>query len=582
MFKYVLYAVLLYACHKPASMASSGMARYDADTAVMITTDKACYSPGEIVSFTSDKVLPATARIRYRQTGILIAEIGFNGKNWTWTAPATDFTGYMVDIYSIENGAEKIYGSTAVDVSSDWSHFPRYGFLSWFNQIPSMTMDSIIGSISRYHLNGVQFQDWEFKHHLPLAGTVNSPADSWKDIANRDNYRATVQYYINGFRTRNIRSMAYNQIYAALSDAAADGVSDQWYMYTDQKHTNKEVIPLPSPQFKSGLYLLDPSNSNWQNYIASKTNDAYTAYNFDGYQVDQMGNLNTNLYNYGGDAIKLDNTFLPFLQSMKLLSPSKKLVMNAVSQYGEEVSISKAPVDFLYTEVWPPQEAFDDLRTTIRNNDSWSNNAKKTVLAAYMNYNIAGQPGYFNTPGILLADAVIFAFGGSHLELGDHMLCKEYFPNSNLQMKPDLQQSIIHYYDFLTGYENLLRDGGSFNTPSLISSDGKVTLNNWPPGTGQVSIIGKDMGSRQIIHFINFVNAANLEWRDTNATQVVPNTLQNLSFVLSLSKPLSKLWMASPDINGGVSQAVPFKQSGNTVSFTLSSLQYWDMLVAEY
>jgi dextranase len=199
-----------------------------------------------------------------------------------------------------------------------------------------------------------------------------------------------------------------------------------------------------------------------------------------------------------------------------------------------------------------------------------------------MDYNIANNTGYFNTPGILLADAVIFALGGSHLELGDHMLCKEYFPNTNLQMKPDLQQSIFHYYDFLTGYENLLRDGGTFNNPSIISSDGKVVLNNWPPQSGSVSVIGKDMGTRQVVHFINLANASSFDWRDTNGTQVVPNTFQNLSFVLTLSKPVSKLWVASPDINGGVSQSIPFKQSGNSITFTLASLQYRDMLVAEY
>ena len=49
-----------------------------------------------------------------------------------------------------------------------------------------------------------------------------------------------------------------------------------------------------------------------------------------------------------------------------------------------------------------------------------------------MNYNKADNRGEFNTPGVLLTDAVMFALGGSHLELGgDHMLCKEYFPNEN-------------------------------------------------------------------------------------------------------------------------------------------------------
>jgi dextranase len=199
-----------------------------------------------------------------------------------------------------------------------------------------------------------------------------------------------------------------------------------------------------------------------------------------------------------------------------------------------------------------------------------------------MDYNVANSTGYFNTPGVLLTDAVIFAFGAAHLEMGDHMLCKEYFPNDNLKMKPDLQQAIIHYYDFLTGYENVLRDGGTFNQPGIISTDGKTTINNFPPQNGSISVIGKDMGDKQIIHLINFANASSFDWRDTNGTQTTPNTFQNISYLFTATKPVKKLWMASPDINGGVLQQLAFTTSGNAVSFTLPSLQYWDMIVAEY
>lgn len=555
---------------------------YAADTTVMIKTDKAVYNPGDIVSFSIDKTLPATAKIRYRYLDSLVSEIAYTGLNWQWTAPSTDFKGYMVDVYNVENGVEKIYGSIAVDVSSDWVRFPRYGFLSAFGQIPNATMDSVINSLNRYHINGIQLQDWEYKHHLPLAGTVSNPSDTWKDIANRDNYKSTVQYYIAAAHAHNIKAMSYNLCYGALDDAALDGVSDEWYMYTDPNHTTKEVVSLPMPPFKSNLNLVDPSNAGWQNYIAAKTNDAYAVYNFDGYQVDQMGNLNKSLYTYSGVSIELDKAFLSFLKGIKTLAPSKRLVMNAVSQYGQQVSITQAPVDFLYTEVWAPDEGYKDLTTIIQNNDAWTNNTKKTVLAAYMDYNVANSTGYFNTPGILLTDAVIFAFGASHLELGDHMLCKEYFPNNNLQMKPDLQQAIVHYYDFLTGYQNLLRDGGTFNNPNINSADGKTTLSNWPPQTGTVSVIGKDMGTRQVIHLINFANAASFDWRDADGNQATPNIFQNVSFILTTTKKVTKLWMASPDINGGALQSISFTQSGNAISFTLPSLQYWDMIVADY
>ncbi|MDP2338126.1 MAG: glycoside hydrolase family 66 protein [Bacteroidota bacterium] len=69
----------------------------------------------------------------------------------------------------------------------------------------------------------------------------------------------------------------------------------------------------------------------------------------------------------------------------------------------------------------------------------------------------------------------IAAAGGAHLELSEHMLGKEYFPNNNLQMRPDLKEALVHYYDFMVGYQNLLRDGGTFNSPQVASADTQST-----------------------------------------------------------------------------------------------------------
>ena len=582
MFKIKIYffvSFILCSCGKSISQNNIATV-YSADTTFSITTDKASYKPGDNITFLMDKSLPSATKIRYRQLDNVIAETNVTDISWQWTTPSKDFTGYMVDVYNVENGVEKIYGSTAVDVSSDWSKFPRYGFLSAFGQLSNKYMDSVINSLNRLHINGLQFYDWDYEHHQPLAGTSTNPASNWKDIGNRDSYKSTVDYYISSSHAHNMLAMSYNLCYGALNNAAADGVSDQWYMYTDQHHQTKYVLNLPAP-FKSKIYLLDPSNTSWQQYIAQKTQDMYAVYNFDGYHVDQLGDLGIT-YDFNGNAINVPNGIGSFLTAMKNYAPSKHLVMNAVNQYGQQANIATAPVDFLYTEIWSPNEGYSNLSSIITNNNSWSNNSKKTVLTAYMDYNVANNTGYFNTPGVLLTDAVIFAFGAAHLEMGEHMLCKEYFPNNNLQMRPDLQQAIVHYYDFLTGYENLLRDGGTFNNPSINSTDGETVLNNWPPQTGSVSVIGKDMGIRQVIHLINFANTSLFDWRDTNGTQTTPNTFKNISYIFTAAKQVSKLWMASPDINGGVLQSIPFTQSGNSIAFTLPSLQYWDMVVVDY
>ncbi|HEV9038340.1 MAG TPA: glycoside hydrolase family 66 protein, partial [Puia sp.] len=148
--------------------------------------------------------------------------------------------------------------------------------------------------------------------------------------------------------------------------------------------------------------------------------------------------------------------------------------------------------------------------------------------------------------------------------------------------KPDLQQAMVHYYDFLTGYEDLLQDGGTLDQPDLVSADGKVVLSNWSPQPGAVSMVGKDMGGREVIQLINLANATTFDWRDANANQRVPNTILNAAFIFTARRPVKKLWYATPDADGGVAKQLSFSSSGNTISFALPSLQYWDMVVAEY
>lgn len=550
-------------------------------TSVSVSTDKACYHPGEEVIFETDKELSSSVRIRYRHLNTLIEETVYTGKTWKWTPPSTDYTGYMVDVYESNQGVEKILGSIAVDVSSDWSRFPRYGFLSEYQEMSPSAIDFVVKGLSRYHINGLQFYDWHFDHHRPLAGTVSNPAAVWKDIANRDNYLNTVKGYIDAAHHYNMKAMFYNLAYGALNNAAADGVMDQWYLYTDAAHVNKDYHALPSPMFKSDIFLTDPSNPQWQQYLAQRNTDVYEVFDFDGFHIDQLGNRNRTLYNYSGTPVDLPSAFHSFIQEMKSDTPDKYLVMNAVNQYGQ-AEIASAPVDFLYSEVWSPNDEFDDLGRIISENNASCNPRKNTVLAAYMNYDLAGNAGYFNTPGVLLANAVIFALGGAHLELGEHMLAREYFPNNNLQISGQLRDALICYYDFLVAYQNLLRDGAVLNKPEVSSYNSQPEMGSWPPEAGKVAVTGSLSDNCQVLNFINFTSATHLNWRDSNGTQAEPVILKDLKLLLKTNRSVRQIWMASPDRKYGVPEHIGFTVSADAVEFTLPELKYWDMLIVEY
>lgn len=545
---------------------------------IIISTDKAAYNPGEAVTFTIDNAaLPASARVRYKYLNTILSENTISGPTWTWKTPVTDYSGYSAEVYSSANGAETICSVIGIDVSSDWKKFPRYGFISKFPQLNDGDVNRIISNLNRYHINGLQFYDWQNKHHkpLPLSGSV--PATTWKDILNRDIYFSTVQKYIASAHSYNMKAMFYDLVYGAWDSGEADGVLKEWYLYSDNTHTNKDLLSLP---YISNIYLLDPSNTSWQQYLINQIKIVYQFLDFDGYHIDQVGDRGTR-YTFDGAFLNLAETFKPFIEAIRTEEPHKDLVMNAVAQYGQK-GIAGASTDFLYTEVWSPFDTYSDLGNLIQQNNALRCNSKNTVLAAYVNYDLSKNKGYFNTPSVLMANAVIFAFGGAHLELGEHMLGNEYFPNENLSMKSDLKSALVNYYDFLVAYENLLRGGGSFNSVSLVSSDNKMLIGGWPASEGTVSVTAKKVGSTQVIQLINFKNSTTLNWRDNSGIQTAPAVIKDAKLILTSNTPVKKLWTASPDIIGGASRALAFVQTGHNVSFTLPELHYWSMIVIEY
>jgi len=548
---------------------------------VDISTDKAVYNPGDEVIFTIDKsTLPASAKVRYKFLNEIVTESTITGVSWKWQPPSTDFRGYIAEVYNKVDTTETIYATIAVDVSSNWARFPRYGFLSKFGKLSNDQISLVIENLSRHHINGIQFYDWHNKHHQPLPVTGSTPASSWKDIANRDTYFSTIESYISSTHSRNMKAMFYNLVYGALEDGEADGVNKEWYIFNNNAHADRVCLTLPKPMFASNIYLLDPSNTGWQQYMNAENQKVYQYLGFDGYHMDQLGDWGAK-YIYNGASLLLSQTFKPFIESVKKSQPDKFIAMNAVGQYGQE-GIASAPSDFLYTEVWNPNTNYSDLASIIKQNNNYCNNQKNSVLAAYINYTLAENPGYFNTASVLLANSVIFAFGGAHLELGEHMLGKEYFPNNNLELKSDLKTALVSYYDFLVAYQNLLRDGGTFNDVTLSCSDNKIVTDKWPTSKGSVSTVGKLFDNKQVIHLINFTSSVSDGWRDELGLQVVPAVVKNIKLTMTSEKTVKNIWTASPDVIGSASRILNFTQIGNQVNFTLPELKYWSMVVVEY
>lgn len=597
-FKYYLIVLMilgfLQSCKKPESSVdgnggneiSGGVAEVTevvSDISVELNTDKALYDPGDKVLFKAGTV-PSGTRVRYRHEGEVILDQELAETAWEWTAPSEDFQGYLVELYRREEKKEIIIGTIAVDVSSDWTRFPRYGYVADFDssKLKDGVIEGEMSFLNRCHVNGIQFYDWHNKHHWPLGGTREKPAEVYKDIANRDVYAAAVRKYIKVLHGYGMKAMFYNLCFGALDDAAEDGVKKEWYAYNHTGGVDPDHHVLPD-SWKSDIYVLDPANREWLDYLAERNDDVYAQYDFDGFHIDQLG-YRGNRYTYSGQLIDFPRGYADFINAMKRSHPAKRLVMNAVGGYGALDIAGTGKVDFLYNEVWDNQREFKDLHMLIKSNDIYSGHTKNTVFAAYMNYGCSHRD--FNVPGVLLTDAVMFALGGAHLELGDHMLCREYFPNKDVQMSSALKVQIVRYYDFMTAYQTLLRgmDSSAETAPEIkvAEKNARTVINAWPPQKGKIGAYSKKIGKRKIIHLLNFLSVDETSWRDVDGTMPVPRQVRNLKVKVKADAPVKRIWTASPDIHAGACQDLVFEQRGGYVYFTVPMLKYWNMLVFEY
>ena len=255
--------------------------------------------------------------------------------------------------------------------------------------------------------------------------------------------------------------------------------------------------------------------------------------------------------------------------------------MNAVSSYCAQAILQTGHMALAYNETWADEAEYSNLYQIIKANRNYSSGKAQTVFAAYMDYNRDNCT--FNIPGVLLTDAVMFAIGGAHLELGDHMLCREYFPYTGVRMSDALKEEIIHYYDFATAYENYLRpvEGDQEVTLTVTDEAKKISFNVWPPKVGKVTTFARQQNGRIVLHLLNFTSADCTSWRDIDGTMPTPRVVKNSQLSVAVTNEVRHVYLASPDYHGGALQELPFKQADGKVSFTVPALKYWDMLIFE-
>jgi len=100
---------------------------------------------------------------------------------------------------------------------------------------------------------------------------------------------------------------------------------------------------------------------------------------------------------------------------------------------------------------------------------------------------------------------------------------------------------------------------------------------------GEVWTFARSISGTDVLHFINLLNLTSNDWMDTNSNQPAPTVQNNLAvkyYYRSSVAPVS-VYVASPDVNGGAARSLSFSTGtdggGKYATFTLPSLDYWDM-----
>ena len=232
---------------------------------------------------------------------------------------------------------------SAVDTLHNWTDFPRYGFLTDFTA-QRTDLDAALDTMAAYHLNGIQFYDWQYRHDELI-----SPVEEFVDPLGRSLSMKTVRSLIDGAHHRGMAAMPYLAVYAASLAFWEEHLD--WGLFDEQ---GKAI------DFEGFLGLMDPtSGSPWMKHLTRECERVLAKMPFDGLHVDQYGEPKI-AYNGQGEAVDIPQAFKDFVSQLKAAFPDQTVVFNAVGNWPID-ELAASPQDFVYIEIWPPKVTFKDV-----------------------------------------------------------------------------------------------------------------------------------------------------------------------------------------------------------------------------
>jgi len=545
-----------------------------------IQPDRSFYRPGETLRLSlrleAQTERPATVRVMttVRHLGEVVDTLeeprainsGETFVDIAYAPPVTSPRGYGLDVCILaEDGRELACESTAFDVLEHWTQSPRYGFLTDFYP-DRKDAEETMAELARYHINGLQFYDWMYRHDQFL-----TDQDPYLDPLGRRLSRKTIESLIAAANARNIAAMPYTAIYAA---------SVSFY----EAHPEWALFQASGEPFRLGddfLIYMDPRpDSPWMEHLLAQFDCVLAELDFDGIHLDQYGDPKA-AQDARGRSFALDEPLAAAVNATKDVVRSRRpdgaVVFNAVNNWPIE-SVAPSDQDLVYIEVWPPHIWFQDLHDLIVSAQELGD-GKPVVLAAYI------DPAFQHNARLM--DAVIFASGGGHIELGERqgMLADPYFPKYET-MSHELAAAMRRYYDFAVRYQEVIgprtrdatRDYGyRVDLEGYSSNPGMRKNKVWP--------ILREGEGFLAVSLINLLDIPSPEWARGLGAPPAPLGPTEVR-IRNVDREVAAIWFATPDSRDLSLQSLDFRRidegGTETLAFQIPSLAYWDLILIQW
>ena len=467
-----------------------------------------------------------------------------------WTPPGRS-AGYSARLEILfANDTSDLQAITAFDVLSSWTDFPRYGFLTDFSAART-DPELVLKKLTRFHINGLQFYDWQYRHDQLLA-----PSEEYLDPLGREMSLSSIRKLVDAAHHHGMAAMPYLAIYAASADF--------WRAHPDWALFDESGNPIAFGE--NFLGLMDPSAEHpWSQHLLAEAARTLQGIPFDGLHIDQYGDPKQG-WDSHHELVDLPRAFIDFIRSASDRHPDKTILFNAVGNWPIE-SLSESAVDFIYIEVWPPDIEYHHLAGIVLNAVRLSS-GKAVVIALYLP---ANRPA-----NNLLVDAVILACGGTRIELGEdvRLLSDPYFPKYE-EISSDLYTKLRKFSDFAVRNGEWIRPYTNSAREKELWSEGELNPQSISADASVWTVVRK-LPKSFVVQLVNFSDLdSHQRWDEAHAA---PLPCQNLSMKIEMSqRPAQVLWDCPERSNGA--RELSFEYTDGILGFQIPQINLIGLVV---